>query len=168
MGALAQRSDPQAIRLRTDFRQPLLGHVVGVLEHVQLKVHVPVLDSEFVTASCVEQVAERRGGLSGLIGEDVLLVCVAGDPKHVVVCGVIAREATIPTDDHLEVTVSRPQTAVLDGKKVVLDASQEIVLECGKGSLRLTADGRIVMKGVEIVSRALRTNKIKGGTVNIN
>jgi len=41
-------------------------------------------------------------------------------------------------------------------------------LSCGKGSMSLTADGRIVIKGIEITTRALRKHKIKGGTVDIN
>jgi hypothetical protein len=56
----------------------------------------------------------------------------------------------------------------VDGRQVTLEGRDEVVLRCGQSSITLTKDGRVVVKGVEIVSRASRTNKIKGGNVNIN
>ncbi len=55
-----------------------------------------------------------------------------------------------------------------DGERVVLEGKKEIVLRCGKASITLTADGRIVLKGVELVSSASETNRIKGSRVKIN
>jgi uncharacterized protein (DUF2345 family) len=55
-----------------------------------------------------------------------------------------------------------------DGERIVLEAKKEIVLRCGKASITLTADGRIVHKGVELVSSASETNRIKGSRVKIN
>jgi hypothetical protein len=56
----------------------------------------------------------------------------------------------------------------VDGKTMQLEAAQEIVLRCGKSSLTLRRDGKIVLRGTEIVSRASEANKIKGSTVKIN
>lgn len=64
--------------------------------------------------------------------------------------------------------VTSERQARLDGRSVVLEAQTEIVLRCGKGSITLTADGKIVIKGTELVSRASGSNKIKGALVNIN
>ena len=49
-----------------------------------------------------------------------------------------------------------------------LDAAEEITITCGKSSITLRRDGRIVIKGTELVSRASRTNKIRGAAVEIN
>jgi uncharacterized protein involved in type VI secretion and phage assembly len=56
----------------------------------------------------------------------------------------------------------------IDGEHVSLDAKQELVLRCGEASVTLRADGRIVIKGMEIVSRARGTHKVKGASVLIN
>jgi hypothetical protein len=60
------------------------------------------------------------------------------------------------------------KAAIVDGRRVVLEARQEIVLRCGKGSITLTANGKVVIKGTELVSRSSGANKIKGALVNIN
>jgi len=55
-----------------------------------------------------------------------------------------------------------------DGERVRLTAQREIVLRCGKASITLTAEGRILLKGVELVSSASGPNRIKGSSVKIN
>lgn len=53
-------------------------------------------------------------------------------------------------------------------KKVCLEATEEISIKCGSGSISMNKQGRIVIKGTSIVSRSSGPNKIKGATVNIN
>lgn len=59
-------------------------------------------------------------------------------------------------------------TAIVDGERLVLTADREIELRCGKSSITLRKDGRVLIKGVDLISRASRTNRIKGGSVAIN
>lgn len=56
----------------------------------------------------------------------------------------------------------------VDGRHININAKEEVVLECGKSSIRLKRDGKIIIKGTEIISRSSGSHKIKGGTVNIN
>lgn len=56
----------------------------------------------------------------------------------------------------------------IKGETLVFAAEEEIRLVCGKSSITLSKSGRVILKGVEIVSRGTRTNKIKGGSVSIN
>ena len=49
-----------------------------------------------------------------------------------------------------------------------LVAQQQLQLSCGESSIELHADGRVIVKGQDILSRARRTQKIRGGTVHIN
>jgi len=49
-----------------------------------------------------------------------------------------------------------------------LRASEELILECGKAKISLRADGRVVILGGYLLSRASGVNKIKGGSVEIN
>ena len=53
-------------------------------------------------------------------------------------------------------------------RRLVLEAAEEITIACGKSSITLRRDGRVVIKGAELVSRASGTNKVRGATVQIN
>lgn len=99
----------------------------------------------------------------------VLLVFENGDPTLPIIVGIV-RETLYPSTSLKEVafSVKRPQEAILDGRKVSLDAKEEIVLRCGKSSLTLRKDGKIIVKGTQIVSQASGINKIKGASIRIN
>jgi hypothetical protein len=58
--------------------------------------------------------------------------------------------------------------ATLDGKRVVLDAEDEIVLQCGQASITLRRNGRVVIRGTYVETYATGTNRLKGGQVLIN
>jgi hypothetical protein len=51
---------------------------------------------------------------------------------------------------------------------LVLEAKEALHLKCGDGSITIRADGKILIQGKDLVSRALRMNRIKGGAVSIN
>ncbi|MGH1345258.1 MAG: DUF6484 domain-containing protein [Nannocystales bacterium] len=70
-----------------------------------------------------------------------------------------ALEAKLPTDDI---------AAAVDGKRVHLEGQDEVVLRCGKSSITMRRNGRIVIRGVQVESRATGRNRIKGGAVLIN
>jgi hypothetical protein len=59
-------------------------------------------------------------------------------------------------------------TLVLDMERVVLQGHTEVQLRCGDASVTMRADGKIVIKGTELVSKASATNKIRGASVQIN
>jgi hypothetical protein len=51
---------------------------------------------------------------------------------------------------------------------LVLEAREELILRVGDGSITIRKDGRILIKGQDLVSHATRLNRIKGGAVSIN
>jgi hypothetical protein len=53
-------------------------------------------------------------------------------------------------------------------ESLVLKADQQIVLSCGDSTITLRHDGKVLITGVDVVSRAARTQRIKGGSVQIN
>ena len=63
---------------------------------------------------------------------------------------------------------SRPNELNVDVRQIRLAASDQVVLQCGRASISLTADGTIQIKGARIVSRSSGTHKICGATVRIN
>jgi hypothetical protein len=65
-------------------------------------------------------------------------------------------------------TADVPREALVDGKRIVFDAQDEIVLRCGKASITLRRNGRIIIRGTRVETAAEGVNRIKGGTVEIN
>jgi hypothetical protein len=51
---------------------------------------------------------------------------------------------------------------------LLLEAKESLTLKCGDGSITIRADGKVLIKGKDLVSSAIRMNRIKGGAVSIN
>ena len=102
-------------------------------------------------------------------GNQVLLFFENGNPALPIIVGIV-RNTVYSSAPCEEATFSaeKPLDVMLDGKKIVFDAKEEIVLRCGKSSVTLKKDGKIVIKGTQITSRSSGTNKIKGASVSIN
>ena len=52
--------------------------------------------------------------------------------------------------------------------RIEVQAGKELVLKCGPASITLTKDGRIVIRGADVLTRSSGSNRIKGGSVHIN
>ena len=60
------------------------------------------------------------------------------------------------------------QEAWVDGKRILLTGEEEIELRCGDASISLRKDGKLVIRGAYVETRAKGMNRIKGGSVQIN
>lgn len=99
----------------------------------------------------------------------VLLVFENGDPVSPIIVGIIHDTLFQATSsEEITLPIERPRDSIIDGKKIILDAKQEIILRCGKSSVILRKDGKVVVKGIQITSRASGTHKIRGSSININ
>jgi Domain of unknown function (DUF6484) len=65
------------------------------------------------------------------------------------------------TDDNTE-------TLHIDGKRIVLEGREEVVLRCGESSITLNANGKISIRGKYLLSRSSGVNRILGGSVQVN
>lgn len=86
----------------------------------------------------------------------VMLFLEGGDPLKPVLMGLV----------HEQLPASG--TLVLDMERIVLQGHSEVQLRCGQASVTMRADGKVVVKGTELVSKASATNKIRGASVQIN
>lgn len=113
---------------------------------------VTTLNGEMVTCDLLEGVA-----VGPVIeeGDAVLVWLPRGAADRGVVLG---RICTAPR--------STPGTDTAD--ELVLEAKSCITLKCGDGSITIRDDGKILIKGKDLVSHAKRANRIKGGSVTIN
>jgi len=89
--------------------------------------------------------------------QPVLLVFERGDPTLPIIAGVV-RDKIADLDS----------TKSQNKRELVLEATKELTLVCGKSSITLRSDGKVIVKGTEILSRASGTNKIRGASVKIN
>jgi hypothetical protein len=94
------------------------------------------------------------------IGQPLALGFEGGDPMQPIILGLMLAAPASPT--------APPTDVLLDGERVVLTAEHEIELRCGEAALILSADGRIQLRGTYITSHASATQRILGGSVNIN
>jgi hypothetical protein len=91
----------------------------------------------------------------------VLLLFEEGDPGRPIVVGLLRDE--VPAE------VPEPKLEVeADGRRVELEAADELVLRCGQASIVLRRNGRVVIRGTYVETRAKGVNRIKGGSVLIN
>lgn len=97
------------------------------------------------------------------VGLDVVLVFDGNDRSRPIVTGVLRGQPGWP----LEPAPGRVKMDV-DGERLTVTATHELVLRCGKSVLTLLSDGRIVLRGEEIVTEATGANRIRGGSVQLN
>ena len=88
---------------------------------------------------------------------EVLIAFADQDMRQPVITGVVSDTLPAACAPDLE-----------PAHRLLLQAADEIVLQCGDARIVLRRDGKLFIAGQEIVSRALRTHRIRGGTVSIN
>jgi len=94
-------------------------------------------------------------------GCELVLAFEEGDPARPVALGrVAAPEPFVKSGEAPEATV--------DGERIVIAAEKEILLRCGEASILLTRDGKVYVRGANLLSRSSGPNRIKGGSVRIN
>ena len=70
------------------------------------------------------------------------------------------------TETHARSSAPTNSSEVPD--ELVLEANRTLTLRVGNGSITIRSDGKILIKGSDVVSHAQRTNRIRGGAVSIN
>ena len=148
-------------------RGPLVSFAGGPAAPVAARSIIP-LDRAAVDAA----IASERG---------VLLSFEDGQPNAPIITGLL--QALVPDPAHADpgAELAEPELetelplsegdaleARIDGRRVELEAADEIVLRCGKASIVLRRNGRIVIRGTYVETRSRGVNRIKGGSVEIN
>jgi len=97
------------------------------------------------------------------IGRSAVLMFDQGDPDRPIIMG------CIQTPDRLSMAQAAGQVDVdADGERFVVSAKEQIVLRCGKASLTLTRDGKVLIQGAYLSSRSSGVLRLKAGSVQIN
>ncbi len=110
---------------------------------------------------------------------DQVLVAVDADAEEGYVLGAVepyppqeeagTRGESEADDGIVDVVLPRNARAVrVSASQIRLEAGDEIQIKCGEGTILIDKRGKIVIRGTDVVSRARRSNKIKGASVAIN
>jgi hypothetical protein len=128
-------------------------------------------DGPSITARLAVAVTRERLDAAIAQCQQAVLLFEHGDRTRPIIVGFI--ETTPAPAQPVEVgpvLPDRPSVieADVDGKRVRVTAQDEIVLQCGSASVTLRRNGRVIIRGTYVETRADGTNRIKGGQVQIN
>ncbi|WP_175824227.1 DUF6484 domain-containing protein [Burkholderia sp. BCC0419] len=84
---------------------------------------------------------------------------VGGDTTQPIVMGLLLESTSSDNDD---------VATAMAGERVVIEAQQEIELRCGDARILLTRDGIVQIRGTYVTSHASATQRIRGGSVQLN
>ncbi len=97
----------------------------------------------------------------------VLILFENNDARYPIITGLVTTKlenikiGTVSSDVKLD-------QVFVDGRKQVIKADEELILACGKSSITLKKNGKVIVRGTDIVSRSSGGNKIRGAAVKIN
>lgn len=95
---------------------------------------------------------------NGHVGAEVALLFEDGRRDRPLIVGRIVEPLRPDTDP----------TVIRDGETVKLTARERIELRVGKASIIMEKDGHVTIRGTHLVSHASASNRIRGGSVNLN
>jgi hypothetical protein len=158
-GKAAQNSDEIAVTHPAQVMQPDTRVPAGIVIGLYLStdpdgrvwLHLPGPEPRAVSAaSCLCDLTRVAPG------SRVAVMFVEGRAELPVVVGPVLAEF-----GKAEAGAGAPET-------IELTATKRLVLKCGDATVRLLADGSAVLRGEQVTTRAKRTNRIRGGNVQIN
>ena len=99
---------------------------------------------------------------SAHVGKKVALMFDSADPLKPIVIGVLRQPDANSNVGPSSVEIDR------DGERMIVAAKDQLVLRCGKASITLTRDGKVLIQGAYVSSRSTGVNRVKGGSVQLN
>lgn len=134
-----------------------LATIIGINDLGQVLVSLPDLQLESVVALSVCPVAKEQ------IGMQCAVQFVNGNPNQPLIIGIL-----IAAQQNEPYKIDASKNIITNESLVEITAEDEILLACGESSIRLGADGVIELRGVYISSDAMATQRLRGGSVQVN
>ena len=120
--------------------------------------------SEDLPLPC-EFLRTSAGALPELHAGDKVLYAIDEIARRGYVLGVIQKYHASKQGANGKLSHSQTEQEI---REIKFNATEKIELRCGRSVLLMNKDGKIVVKGSSITSRASGPQKIKGATVQIN
>jgi hypothetical protein len=152
---------------RGDITGALIGKVVA-FECGEVRVTYPGHGSRSLVARTLTVFDDAQLAEAAREGAEAVLLFEGGDPTRPLLVGLLRSQTRL-----VDALLSGPLPVAekimrVDGKRVFIEGHDEVVLQCGKAALTLRRDGKVVLRGVNLVSQAERVHKIRGGKVQVN
>ncbi len=99
------------------------------------------------------------------LGKTCAIQFIQGDLSRPLVMGLIHSTMSLKSTEKknaAEMVVTR------QGKQIVIQADDELVLQCGESCIVMSAEGTIYIRALYIDSHALATQRLRGGSVQVN
>jgi hypothetical protein len=128
-------------------------------------VNVPELGLVATPAMSMVQLESRHNGHAVAVGFE------GGDIARPIVLGLMMTSSapvTADAPDHRESQQGQVVSVTRDGQKVRIEAETELELRCGEAVILLGRDGQIHIRGAYVTSHATASQRIRGGSVQIN
>lgn len=127
----------------------VIAQLAGISANGRALLHIAALgrDAEARIACAPQSLQDAK---------EVAVMFEQGDVAHPIVIG--------PMYD----APSQSRAVEVNNQRIVIEAEHELELRCGEAVIVLTADGRILQRGAYISSHASATQRIRGGSVQIN
>ena len=147
------------------------GIAIGQVEHVDeasgaVRVGIPSLGLQGLDAVSMVQLVPQH------VGQSVALGFEGGLTERPVVLGLMMRPVNLVADAVPHATLlAHGQDALRvshNGRRVVIEAQTELELRCGEAVILLSEDGHIQIRGAYVTSHATASQRIRGGSVQIN
>jgi Domain of unknown function (DUF6484) len=135
----------------------VIGMILGFQDALPLVVFPGNLQEKAIPARSLTRLSTAD------LGAEVALLFEDGDRARPLIVGKLV-DPLRPTSG----AVDTGAVVIADGQLLRLVAKERIELRVGKASLIMEADGRITLRGTDLVSHASRSNRIRGGSVNLN
>jgi hypothetical protein len=100
---------------------------------------------------------------AGHMDRPAVLMFDEGDPARPIVLGCLE----VPAASGLNSVPGQIEVEA-DGHRVVVSARNQIVLRCGKASITLTKEGKVLVQGTYVSTHSSGAMRIMGGSVQIN
>src|SRR5262249_37863479 len=100
------------------------------------------------------------------LSDVAVLAFEAGDPFRPLLLALFPQPTA---DDDAPVATKHEAVKVdVDGRRLLIEGKDEIVLQCGNASVTLRLNGKVVIRGTHVETASAGTNRIKGSQVRIN
>jgi hypothetical protein len=158
---------------RIDIKQQISGAMIGKITDItrqgQVLVEFPENILGPLVARFAESIAIKLRNIQGAVDRKVLLVFEDNDPKLPIIIDIVCDSIGEGSEkDTIAVQMDDPEHIFIDGKKVTFNATDQIILRCGKSSITLSRAGKVLIKGAYLLNRSSGVNRIRGASVQIN
>jgi Domain of unknown function (DUF6484) len=143
-----ERSEPvAALPLTTTVAASIHGAIVGVLVGFKDDSRTPLVmyPGQPGTAALPARMVPDIHGPH--IGRQVVLMFNEGDPRQPIVMGCLRPQESWTMEKPGQVEVDA------DGERLIVTAKDRLVLRCGKASITLTKEGKVLVEGTYLLRR---------------